>query len=315
MPASVNDTPSSPSPRISVSFARAACIAPPKNSVLRPDLAGAGRLGSGADAAGTAGPRADARLDVEARGPAIAGMRCRRSGRTSGCRRRRCVAHFGHVDVAARPTVGGRLALTRSDADRVRPAAPQRAHCGTPIGVNALHASQTSPRPSGRNSTPLRNSASKNGPRQIGGAPLLRDQLPPAAARTAGSGSLASSPRRCIARSSSSGAEPRAAAARTWATSSRDSWSRARRSGPRRPRRARSPPPRARSSTGPTAALISAAGSPRAPSLPERERGDPAVGPGARSPASWSAPRPARRAPRRGAARATATAFIAAART
>ena len=156
MPASVNDTPSSPSPRISVSLARAACTAPPKNSVLRPTLP------LPADGVGTGTPALAPLLPTTAwaplgRGPTCVdtsnadggGMRAPHAGQKRLCGPTGSL-HFGHAVVAA---IGpdGASAITGGgdDAFTLRGSRatgkPQRLHCGTPIGVNALHASHTRP--------------------------------------------------------------------------------------------------------------------------------------------------------------------------
>ena len=84
--------------------------------------------------------------------------------------RRDVVPHFVH-GVGARCRLDAAAAcasLTRFGRGSSATGCPQRAHCGTPIGVNALHASQTRPTSIACDSTPLRNGASKNGGRQIG---------------------------------------------------------------------------------------------------------------------------------------------------
>src|SRR4051812_25067395 len=132
MPASVNETPSSPSPRISVSLARADCITPPNIIVERPALLPA-----------ATGPT---RVDSPSKPPGLgSGMRCPQLGQ----KRRPLVTmneHLGHGIVAAAVLVfdGGGLLLPRARGSRAT-SEPHRAHCGTPIGVSALHASQTRP--------------------------------------------------------------------------------------------------------------------------------------------------------------------------
>src|SRR5262245_5353809 len=138
-PASVNDTPSSPSPRISVSLARAACIAPPKNSVLRPAFG----LAATAAAAAAAAGRGPTRVST----PSKVGGATMRDPQL-GQNRLPGVTYWPHlVQVAPLPSPGGGgigLLCVRGRGSRAT-AAPHRLHCGTPIGVSALHASQTRP--------------------------------------------------------------------------------------------------------------------------------------------------------------------------
>src|ERR1043165_498944 len=141
-PARVNDTPSSPSPRISVSLARAACMAPPKNSVLRPGLASLGSR----TAVWIPEDRGPTRVSTS-KFTAIT-MRLPQWGQNR-CPGVTIVPHLlqrfgsalatcaGGAELLARFVLGGRGSSAT--------AAPHRVHCGTPIGVSALHASQTRP--------------------------------------------------------------------------------------------------------------------------------------------------------------------------
>src|SRR5262245_21625354 len=139
-PASVNDTPSSPSPRISVSFARAACIAPPKYSVLRPGL-----------------PPGFAPPDwtgccCDGRGPTRVWMPSKFTGATIfdpqfGQYRLLAVTWVPHFpQVAPLPSTGGGGLVARRGRGSSATAAPHRLHCGTPIGVSALTAWQERPK-------------------------------------------------------------------------------------------------------------------------------------------------------------------------
>src|SRR5712671_6766274 len=74
--------------------------------------------------------------------------------------------HLGHATplaAAGAARAGALLPLALRDRGSSATGCPHRAHCGTPIGVNALHASHTRPTSIKRcDSTPLRIAASKN---------------------------------------------------------------------------------------------------------------------------------------------------------
>src|SRR5262249_33224129 len=125
--------------------ARAACIAPPKNSVLRPGLASLGPRPSRVSltAVWTPDERGPTRVwtskftAITMRLPQLGQNRC--PGVT-------IVPHLLHR-LGSAPTCDDELLcrLVRGGRGSNATAAPHRVHCGTPIGVSALHASQTRP--------------------------------------------------------------------------------------------------------------------------------------------------------------------------
>src|SRR5262249_42332208 len=133
--------PSSPSPRMSVSLARAVALGDPLN----------GSVPRGSFACWPVGPGRGARASTAAastcamtRVPQI--WQNLKLGGT-------LVPHLVHVVPAAffagaaagapfPPAVDGAFERGRGSSAT---GSPQRAHCGTPIGVNALHASHTKP--------------------------------------------------------------------------------------------------------------------------------------------------------------------------